>query len=51
MGELTAVLAHELNRPLATIMSDAKAAQRVLARNTPDVDEVWKILKDSVADD
>ena len=30
MGELTASLAHELNQPLAAILSNAEAAQRIL---------------------
>lgn len=51
MGELTAALAHELNQPLAAILSNAQAAQRFLDQEDPDIDEVREILKDVVADD
>jgi two-component system, LuxR family, sensor kinase FixL len=51
LGELSASLAHELNQPLAAILSNAEAAQRFLARETVDLDEVRAILKDIIQDD
>jgi PAS domain S-box-containing protein len=51
MGELTAALAHELNQPLAAILSNAQAAQRFLKRKKPDLNEVRDILSDIVSDD
>jgi len=51
MGELAASLAHELNQPLTAILSNAQAAQRLLAANPPDVGEVREILHDIVEDD
>lgn len=51
MGELTASLAHELNQPLTAILSNAQAAQRILASDKTDVAEVREILEDIVADD
>jgi two-component system, LuxR family, sensor kinase FixL len=51
MGELAASLAHELNQPLTAIMSNAQAAQRFMAANPADLEEVREILKDIVQDD
>jgi PAS domain S-box-containing protein len=51
MGELSGSLAHELNQPLTAILSNAQAAQRLLAREEPDVDEVREILADIVDQD
>ncbi|HEY6363374.1 MAG TPA: PAS domain S-box protein [Candidatus Binatia bacterium] len=51
MGELSASLAHELNQPLTAILSNAQAAQRFLAANPADVEELGEILKDIVQDD
>ena len=51
LGELTATLAHELNQPLAAILSDAQTAIRLLNRDRPDVPQVRKVLRDIVADD
>jgi PAS domain S-box-containing protein len=50
MGELSASLAHELNQPLSAIVSNAQAAQRFLAADPPDLDEVKDILSDIVND-
>jgi len=50
MGELGASLAHELNQPLTAILSNAQAAQRFLAVNPADLEEVREILKDIVQD-
>ena len=50
MGELAASLAHELNQPLTAILSNTQAAQRFLAANPTDLEEVREILKDIVQD-
>jgi signal transduction histidine kinase len=51
LGELAASLAHELNQPLTAILSGAQAAQRLLAVEPANLEEVREILKDIVADD
>ncbi|MCC6679851.1 MAG: PAS domain-containing protein [Phycisphaeraceae bacterium] len=51
LGELSGSLAHELNQPLASILSNAQAAQRFLARENPDLVEVGDILRDIVGED
>ena len=51
LGELSAAFAHELNQPLAAIMANARAGQRLIARKPPEADEVRNILEDIVADD
>ena len=51
MGELTASLAHELNQPLTAILSNAQAAQRILASDPTDLAEIREILGDIVEDD
>ena len=50
MGELTASLAHELKQPLAATRSNAQAAQRFLANEKPDLDELSEILADIIKD-
>ena len=51
LGELSGSLAHELNQPLAAILSNAQAAQRFLARDNADLAEIQDILKDIVNED
>ena len=51
VGEMTASLAHQLNQPLAAIMTNAQAAGRMLSATQPDVNEVRAILRDIVRDD
>lgn len=51
LGELSGSLAHELRQPLAAILINARAAQRVLGGNGADLEEVRAILGDIVADD
>jgi PAS domain S-box-containing protein len=51
LGELSGALAHELNQPLAAILANARAAQRMLARENLDVAEFQAILEDIVSDD
>ncbi len=51
LGELSSAIAHELNKPLAAIRSNAQAAQRFLAREDADPAEFRDILQDIVAED
>ena len=51
LGELSGSLAHELNQPLAAILSNAQAAQRLLARDPPQIQTVAEILTDIVTSD
>jgi signal transduction histidine kinase len=51
MGELAASLAHELNQPLAAILSNAETIQGLLAADSVDLETVREILGDIVADD
>jgi C4-dicarboxylate-specific signal transduction histidine kinase len=48
LGALSGSLAHELNQPLGVILSNAQAAQELLAQEPPDVAEVRDILGDIV---
>ena len=50
-GAIAASLAHELNQPLAAILSNAQAGGRLLAGPDPDLDEIRDILADIVQDD
>jgi PAS domain S-box-containing protein len=51
MGVLGAGLGHELNQPLAAILSNAQAALRFLDNDQPDINEVKEALQDIVSDD
>ena len=51
VSELSGALAHELNQPLAIIMSNAEAAQRLLEQREPDLAEIRAILGDIVDED
>jgi PAS domain S-box-containing protein len=51
LGELSGALAHELNQPLTSILSNAQAALRFLAREPLDVAELRDILQDIVDED
>ena len=44
-------LVHELNQPLTAILSNAQAAQRFMASDRVDLQELREILNDIVADD
>jgi signal transduction histidine kinase len=50
MGELAASIAHEINQPLASMVSNAAASLRWLNRETPQIDEALSGLRDIVAD-
>jgi C4-dicarboxylate-specific signal transduction histidine kinase len=51
LGELAGALAHELNQPLAAILTNAQAGRRFLKRAPADLDEVREILDDIVDED
>jgi two-component system, LuxR family, sensor kinase FixL len=51
LGELSSSLAHELKQPLTAILSNAQAAEHLLARDNVDLQQVRDILRDIVADD
>lgn len=51
LGALSGSLAHELNQPLGIILSNAQAAQELLAQEPPDTAEVQEILADIVKAD
>jgi PAS domain S-box-containing protein len=50
MGELAASIAHEVNQPLAGIVSNGSACLRWLDRDAPDVDEAREAVRDVVRD-
>ncbi|QSA97848.1 sensor histidine kinase [Methylococcus sp. EFPC2] len=51
LGQLSGSLAHELNQPLASILSNAQAAQRLLRQEPVDLEEIRDIFKDIVEED
>jgi PAS domain S-box-containing protein len=50
MGELAASIAHEVNQPLAGVVSNASACLRWLAQDAPDMEEVGEAVRDIVRD-
>ncbi len=50
MGAMAASIAHEVNQPLAALVTNANAGLRWLAKPEPDVDEVRMLLKRIVDD-
>lgn len=50
MGELSASIAHEVNQPLAAIITNAQACQRFLGFSPPDLDEVKDAVGEIVRD-
>jgi C4-dicarboxylate-specific signal transduction histidine kinase len=50
MGELTSSIAHEVNQPLAAIVTNANAALRWLARQPPNLAEVRETVERIVQD-
>ena len=50
-GELTSAIAHELNQPLGTILTNAETAEIILSSPTPNLKEVKEILTDIKRDD
>ena len=51
LGELSGTLAHELNQPLAAILSNAEVALGFLAQDATALDKVREILEDIIEDD
>jgi C4-dicarboxylate-specific signal transduction histidine kinase len=51
LGKFSAALAHELNQPLAAIMSNAQAAQRMIRSAHIDVSELQQTIADIIEDD
>jgi signal transduction histidine kinase len=45
-GELTAMIAHEVNQPLGAILTNADAAEILMKRTDPPLDEIRQILSD-----
>jgi PAS domain S-box-containing protein len=50
LGELTASIAHEVNQPLAGVVSNASACLRWLARDVPNVEEAREAARRIVRD-
>ena len=51
MGQLASALAHELNQPLGAILRNAEAAEILLQKEKPDLEEIRAILEDILKDD
>ena len=51
LGALSGSIAHEINQPLAIILTNAQAAQRLIARDPADLAELRDILDDIVRED
>ena len=50
-GELTASIAHEINQPLGSILTNAETADVILQSSSPDIAELQDIVKDILRDD
>jgi signal transduction histidine kinase len=50
-GELSSSIAHELNQPLGSILTNAETAELILKSDNPDLAEVREILADIRRDD
>lgn len=51
LGQLSASIAHQLNQPLASILGNAEAAQKMLQRTPVDLAELRDICADIVSED
>jgi signal transduction histidine kinase len=51
VGELTTSIAHELNQPLGSILTNTETAELILKGSSPNLDEVREILADIRRDD
>lgn len=51
LSEFTTSIAHEINQPLGAILSNADAAELLLKKSSPPLEEVRQILKDIRSDD
>ena len=50
LGELTASIAHEVNQPLAAVVTNGEASLRWLQRDVPDLDEVRSSVERMISD-
>jgi phospho-acceptor domain-containing protein len=50
-GELTATIAHEINQPLGSILTNTETAELMLSSASPDIGELKEILADIRRDD
>ena len=50
-GELTASIAHEINQPLGSILTNAETAEAILKSPNPDIAELKDIVNDILQDD
>jgi signal transduction histidine kinase len=50
-GELTATIAHQLNQPLGSILTNTETAELMIKSPAPDLDEIGQILADIRRDD
>jgi C4-dicarboxylate-specific signal transduction histidine kinase len=50
-GELTASIAHEINQPLGSILTNAETADEILKSSRPDIAELKEIVRDILLDD
>jgi PAS domain S-box-containing protein len=50
MGQLTASIAHEINQPIAAVVTNAQAGLRWLSARPPDLEEARQALADIVRD-
>ena len=50
LGEISATIAHEVNQPLAAIITNGESSLRWLARSKPDLAKVGQLTKRVVAD-
>jgi len=50
LGELTASIAHEVNQPLAAIVTNGQASLRLLSRSQPDIDEAREAVQSMIDD-
>jgi C4-dicarboxylate-specific signal transduction histidine kinase len=48
VGQLSAAISHQLNQPLAAILGNAEAAEKILARSDVDLAELREICRDIV---
>jgi signal transduction histidine kinase len=51
VGELTTSIAHEINQPLGSILTNAETAELMLKSSSPNLDELREILADIRRDD
>ena len=51
LGQLSAVLAHEINQPLGAILNRASTAKILLSQGKPDISQVQKILSHIIDED